>query len=88
MSPQSCLFPLPAPFPPAHTWIDGWMDGGSFLALKDTGAREGPWKLELYLSHTHVPSGLTWVLILESETARNSVSRRLPLRQEEITGVL
>lgn len=32
----------PTPSPPVHTWIDGWMDGGSSLTLKDTGAREGP----------------------------------------------
>ena len=48
----------------------------------------GALKLKLYLFHTHMPSGLTWLLILESETAGNSVSRRLPLPQEEITGVL
>ena len=39
---SSGYIPTPAPSPPAHTRIDGWMDGGSFLTLKDTGAREGP----------------------------------------------
>lgn len=66
-------------------WMDGW---GLFLGFERYRSKGGALKLELYLSHTHVPSGLTWVLILESETARNSVSRRLPPRQEEITGVL
>ena len=70
-------------------WMDGWMDGwGLFLDFERYRSKGGALKLELYLFHTHVPSGLTWVLILESETARNSVSRRLRPRQEEITGVL
>ena len=79
----------PVHSPPAHKWIDGWMDGwGLFLDFERYRSKGGALKLELYLFHTHVASGLTWVLILESEIARNSVSRRLPLPQGEITGVL
>lgn len=87
MSPQSVYFHSSTFSTCTH--MDRWMDGwGLFLDFERYRSKGGALKLELYLFHTHMPSGLTWLLILESETAGNSVSRRLPLPQEEITGVL
>ena len=61
--------------------MDGW---GLFLDFERYRSKGGALKLELYLFHTHVASGLTWVLILESEIARNSVSRRRPFPREKL----